>query len=1617
MYINKIDDFFNNIIDNLDDYLSIKNDLMKKTILQEKNFVKYQKEINDLVLSYLNIIDLKLLDELIANTTDRNKVINIISKYVWYYFFFYVGIHYKGTEDEFINNIVEFSNNQHKYEYRNDEFFNSQSNGIIIKYFRIFRNILKILQDENEAAILAQQIEYRDTIEILNNIGKDIIEASFKTSNTNQNYSNIIKLVLIIDIYKKQTRKILNDIIESSTEDEYMYIDIVVPNKTNIDYNMIESVLPTNDVENGLANDFWNFLLENQNKNLKYVMMDDKITELMESKLVVPISEDLLLFHKDTELYETEKNKALKKKMETTKIKYIVNKIESMVNYYSPEIKSDPQKQLALKKIFYLPLIDRRAILVNEYEDIDIINKLINLNIKHNEYFSELAHYKVYPYINFKDFKKYGYYLTLTKTINCVRNVSIAETDEFKQKIRNRLQLRTAGKNVPVNIVGLMIPTNMTSLFCLQTNDVIDITKLNKDNKNGYELVLDFLTNSVFKEIKYRSSVYWIFNLENDIVQFDNYDQENKLTSEEQIKLILYKLYQAIKSEIYNFIINKISNNQMINQSFRLFNQIKQKFLKLDRNDYEFANLEKVIIFDKSVKSSGKYDINEDIFHGIVGQIIKLKHIGPKILNPVRKIILNINEVIKTKEIEKDDYVVGLCQHNVTWDSILNIRKSNPNKFSDLLYQFGEKYIIETTDKDYVCKSCGTLLDIKKYINESHYDETSQKFKAISTLMEIPLEEIKEYSKYRNAIGSLDKLIEKIAIISNIPYFVGAQQVKWRRKAIIKDAIDIILLNNILLKKNYKERKENSFKLYGIDKKLSNIFVFEFDNSIFLFTSIEKDYYRLYKYNNVIAYVIILMILEMNESNLIYMSGDKKGLCNYNIFEKYGQTLFGGIKIIINKDFDTEYILKYPVFCYILYMMSCMISKYGMWFFDQYPPNADKKKFQPTIQKIIINTTIDLMNNIIENSVAKKNDRTYDIILIKFFDRLQNLFPKGELLDIFKPEKIAIKNIKSSRDVKIEPVLLSGIHQIQYRPSNYINCPNQREQGKIRIDNLTKYYNISYATNGLDGHFHVWIVDKNKQSVCEICGVLLSDATNRKSDIKITADILYNYKYFKLQKIATKYCLKGGLHQFVYDMDKKKFICTKCKNPETYQYTKKELDTLENVLKAKVEYVEYLTSDKSVKKGRYIDEIISNLINNYNKNSPVDSNYKYIYNFINNINNIIGIEIGSDINIVDNIYIINHDYLGYPLKEPLRLTDKDKKIFIKYNEFFKKNVFTYTSSENIKTDVYYDVISYALLGYKELNKDYVISKNHNIKLIIKYSIIEKLKILGYESSNIDVAEKVEDKQDKLNVYSKIDLNKIDKTFVQEIIKNIIRERIRNLKKIISEFQRFIYKIKNGYVKENVEGDAFYTILEKYSKKLKNINLYDSTGKNKIFANWKIINYYLFLSDASDLQFNVPNIINVEMLSNIDKTGNVILYYIVSELNKLLEYNNDKLMKTNIINFYFDFINYAFDLFNIESITNNFQVKTFMVAIKYTDYVLSSIDYETVTHEIYEEEEEEELTAEDKDKIMDNIEEAQALDIDMSFNYEHNYDRTFTSDNEWNSDYPEPSDYIEITSLV
>ena len=330
-------------------------------------------------------------------------------------------------------------------------------------------------------------------------------------------------------------------------------------------------------------------------------------------------------------------------------------------------------------------------------------------------------------------------------------------------------------------------------------------------------------------------------------------------------------------------------------------------------------------------------------------------------------------------------------------------------------------------------------------------------------------------------------------------------------------------------------------------------------------------------------------------------------------------------------------------------------------------------------------------------------------------------------------------------------------------------------------------------------------------------------------DLKLDLDNIESinkaYKFTELQKIAKK----------IYH--------------ENREYSEKELLEFDEKMgkmkhKKKQELMEKIKNinDKVKQDNIYINEVVDNISKKYKELGLISS----VDLFLDELQSIVGNEAGTgtDIYLRENSYIIDHDYSGFKLEKSVILTDNNNKIFYKQNHpFFKTDVIYYSSYKNGKIDIYYDATTKILLGYKKESKNYVIDVKRESKLIISYSISNKLKMLGYTSHFKDIS----------NEYEKL-ISEEKEIISKSIIGNIISDRILNLKKIIIEFQKSIYRILNNYSEPNiVQEDTSYfsnkmnNLVEKHKKKIADMNISDKN--HKVFKHWKGVVRGIFPSEV------------------------------------------------------------------------------------------------------------------------------------------------------------------------
>jgi hypothetical protein len=1605
MHISKIDELIDKILDDFYSNIITKNVLINK-LLSENNFIKYQLNINDIFKQYFTQINLTELKDEVTNTDVLNTIIELFKKYCMIYLFLTIGYIFKDSDSVYINNVIEFSKNQSAFSFKINSFFNSESNAEIIKYYNVMKQMNILFNaDVKQKEILMKKSDYVQTIKLIELIGEDVIKEVLSIKDEGIRRHSILKIIIILDIYRSHDKKNIYKLIEltENTNEEFMFIDIVVPTKEIIDFSVIESLLTKNEINAGYAYVIWDYL----NETVSQLMYEgdgdeDKILKLFENKIFIPISDDLLLFNKYSERYEKYESQAEKRK-EDTKIKHIINKIDNATNINSSQ---DAKKDL------YAPLYNRKAVIVNQIENIKIINKILNqgnITSENLELLRDLESYVIYPYVNVKEGDN-SIMLHFRKNNNIVRAVSFEKKGDFKQRKRDRIQMRTIVKDGLLNVVGLFVPSNIKALNCikaLKTEDVRDY----KDTPNGYDAIKSLMKHAIVNGERENKSLYWFFNTDVDNIVLDTYVHADKVSKSEQIKNILVKLYDDINEQIFNRIIDNIN---MLNKDTLITLDLVDKviyfyeseLLKITENKHIQDKLENKLYYDLLHKSEIKYDKNDDLVYGIVGDVISLPEYNEVKLKQINKVKINVNKYSLDDKIIEEEQVEGVCQHNISWDHLNELKRYNKKLFLDELNKFVNNYVIVNIDNEYVCKSCGFYLNIKKYITDGKFDDSTQKFVVFATPLDEALEDLAGYEKFKGTIRNIDRYIEKIALITNIPYFIGFNYtIRSRRKLLVKDCIDIIIQNNIKLKKHIKQYNELSTQTYGIRKELSNLFVFELENGIFIFSSKDKDFYKPIKQNNVLAYLIFLIMLELNETQIGFIGSDKKGFCNFAVFDKVYVNIFQGLKLKKNNKGDTINVVDYPIFCYILYMIACYSTKYKLWYYDFKDKDKEdkslKQKLAPLIQKTIIVTVIDIINSILENGMNSK-EYIYEVITTKFYNKLETTFSNKKLYDSFKDElKSSLGSDKKTFIItKPEAYKLSGSYLTNYDiPINWRKITPTRLFLPTLIHKIDKYYSINNVTNCESGKFHIWMFSKGTYK-CELCNKLSNET---KLDNSLTDKIKIKYDLIRLENLAKVYCkIDGEPHSFNRN-DKNDNVCSKCKLTDNHKYSDAELNELDkqfNIKLNKKAEESILTSTKMtneiIKEIDYTIKLKNKIEEDFKNNIKSNNLDTFIMDFIGLF------DVLGDINKLKfNTYIFDHDYLGNRLDKEIVMIDSDNKINYKTNHsFFKTDVLYYTSYKNGKIEVYYDAKTNILLGYKEENKSFVQSKSLNKKIKIEYSLLNKIKLLGYERHNYVI---------KIN-----DDDKDDKNLKSNLLKNIIRNRNYGIKSFIYKFQRFINRLNNKFVnpkkeklnqdkfkqyvneEENYYINKFESLVETYTKKIQKINLSNDSNEHTIFKHWKGI-YDITTSDIEKQTLNIENnIIRTDELNIIDKSGNILLFYIINEFKKLLNYNIKS--KNIICNMLIDFINSYYSIYFEEHHENNIDYKRFNYIINSQTYVNEIMDKIGDTEGIYEEyrDPDKVLSQEEQEALDDAKEVDEALDVegdevDYASFYDHNLD--------------------------
>ena len=1619
MYINNFDKLINDIIDDFFSF-TLKNDKTIKKINNDINFIKYQNEINDLIEKYIKTLPQKKINDIVKKEKSKEYIFNIIKKFLFIYVFLNISINYKGTLNNFINNILEFSKNQINFKIKITNFFNSESNSILIEYFNIINNIIELEETNFNLNNLKNKNYFNLISKFINETSIDFIKNILKIKNYESKNHNIIKTFIILYIYKLNEKNELFKIIEltENSEGEYIFIDIVESNYDKIDFSSLTNILSPKDIIKGINYDIWEYLKSFENNLNDKITNNDKINILIKKNLVTPIVDDFLLYHKDNERYDIFEYDS--KKKDDTKLKYIINKIDKASDLYSKNYKE-------AIKIFYSPYYDRKAILNNSLEDTKIILKFMNLkknNTSNTDLFNDFIVYKTYPYINFKNVNNNHISFYPNNNVDCIRYVSLENNGEFKQNKKNELQYRISNNLININIVGLLLNFSNKNFKCLKVKDLENLR-----NKNN-NCVVDFSNylKEKFLDKNYKNKYYyWLFDFKKDLLNSKTYELNVENLN------VFGSIYDLFSDDIFNKIVKLLKKKKInLQQSYKIIDYYKKKYFKLDNNKLD--ELEKIIFNKFKNNDENIYDNYDNESYLINDDKIFIKN---NIFNK-KRILIDYDKHDEKGSMKINKKIFGICQHHISFDYISKMNKYDYKEYQKKIYEFILNFVDTNSYGAYICKSCNGYLDFNKFEIDGKFDNNTQSFVTYSMPMSVPLEDINEYKKYNTLISILNSKIEKICSIIGLTNYVGSQRtIVNKRKNFIKNIIDYILVNTEILRYKFKERNEKTKNIYNINRNISNLYIFNLENNVFEFSSQDKDKFKPLKKNNIISYVIIVILLELTSAQIYSLLTDKNFFIHYEFFEKYYLNLFEDIKFIKNDKYDTLNVVDFKVFCYALYMISGKIAKNRkLWYHeDNDITKTVSKKLIPIKQKYIITTVIDIINMIIENSFVKEN---YELNMFKnkFFEKLYNLFNDDEILKKIKYEGQSSSDYENKKYLLIESKInFSKYIKNKYKKTvSYSNSNQPLYFIKKNKYQFFKYKNYSFISNCKNGKFHDFSKndnDKKNNFYCKNCNKYIYEFYDKNYDEKELFKNISNFYKFELNSFLNT---DGSISMKLNNNLQMELI-----NSNVYDINK--YNTYDNLFKKYINNVDLklkkfnnFSNSLFEKDNLYFKQnkqIYSKINELYTKKD--NSNLKFINKVIEQFKNIIG----SDINILkdskldSDIFVIDHDHLGAKIQKPIYISESDNTILFKKNHpFFKTDVLYYTNTKIGRIDVFYDAITKIQLGYKEDSKDFKRNLSTNNKLIIKYSIYHKILSLGSESEFIDI-------RDYDSNIDKISNDKKKRKSYEKIINNLIKNRMNNLKKINSNFKlllsKFIYNFKTERIKnlkdddfneESFYNDSFSNIFNKYSSKLSTLKIYDENNKSKVMKYTNILNKTITIKKTIEQRFNYDNyILEIDDLNNIDNESIKLLYYFCEEIFKLLNYNNNKFIKISIVNMCIEFINLSYEYFNLDSTIDIKDIKRFKKVIKSTDFLNNveeateelmivklpdgstykeiAIEEDEIDENTQEELEDENYENEDNldiDSFGNNEDDGYDMDVDTSINFERMNNVQYDNDN-------------------
>ena len=238
-----------------------------------------------------------------------------------------------------------------------------------------------------------------------------------------------------------------------------------------------------------------------------------------------------------------------------------------------------------------------------------------------------------------------------------------------------------------------------------------------------------------------------------------------------------------------------------------------------------------------------------------------------------------------------------------------------------------------------------------------------------------------------------------------------------------------------------------------------------------------------------------------------------------------------------------------------------------------------------------------------------------------------------------------------------------------------------------------------------------------------------------------------------------------------------------------------------------------------------------------------------------------------------------------------------------------------------------------------------------------------------------------------------------------LLNRLLRLKIINLKQIISRTIGIIHRVKNGMKETSIYSKGEKDIVNTFIKTIKRFKVKNEKKSKPIFKHWKYISNKNKIDDIPEnikIDYN-NNHINVTLLDSLNNLDSKLLFFLIYNFNRLLEYNDKLTNKSTLSLLIVRLIEFNFDQYYLPY--ENIEVRKLETLINInapnmdnSARVVSSFE------EIYNSQELDDIPSnmtedEIKDMKYDMQEENDALDLDGYGNGDDDEDDAYMPESE------------------